>query len=499
MKIPANLAGHTLLRLGGVGCQYLFFFLTALLVGRTLGQGALGDFFLAVTILNLLGYTATLGLKQGVIRYAAIYLAQGRPGRVRPLAARAVLFGLLAGLAAAGAIWWGRSWLATVFFSSPCLAEGLVASAAGIPLWAVFTVLVAGLQGLKQIRSKVFLENILQPGTALILAAIAFLLFGPSLSGALWAWVAAVVIALFAAVLSVRRAPALRSAAPAALAPGAFRSILAYSLPLMGVGFLYYVFTRMDILMLGHLRTSAEVGIYGVAARLAMIIPLPLEAFNVGFEPAVAEVGKTDRHRLRRLYCRATPWTLGAGAGLALVLLISAPAAFALFGTNFGAGWPVLAILAAGQMVNLAVGPAGVLLSMTGHSRVVLYNCLGMVLLNLGLNFLLIPPYGAAGAAAATAGALAGINLLRLFEVRALLGIHPFSRRYLKMGLVAGVALAVSILGAQAFRSLEAWWVLVLVFAAVVPAYALVAVRLLLDRVSGGGIINEFFRYNPGP
>jgi len=262
----------------------------------------------------------------------------------------------------------------------------------------------------------------------------------PSLRLAAAGWAGAVVIcALPAAFFLGVRAGLCRGD----WAGSGFRSVLAYSLPLMGVGFLYYFFTRMDILMLGHLRNTGEVGVYGLSARLAMLIPLPLEAINVIFEPTVAEHDGCHSDNLAALYKRYTPWVLGAGLAGCLILLLGTPMILELFGKEFSGGWLILGVLAIGQIINLAVGSAGVLVSMTGHSRVVLYNCLAMVALNFILNLLLIPPYGAFGAALATTIALTGINLLRLLEVNHLLGINPFSSVYWKVAaLGSGIFLA---------------------------------------------------------
>ncbi|HPJ72626.1 MAG TPA: polysaccharide biosynthesis C-terminal domain-containing protein, partial [bacterium] len=161
---------------------------------------------------------------------------------------------------------------------------------------------------------------------------------------------------------------------------------------------------------------------------------------------------------------------------------------------SFSPGWGILAILGWGQLVNLGVGSAGVLLSMTGHSRVEFYNAAAMVGVNVALNLALIPVYGGAGAALATGVSLAGINLLRLIEVGAILGVVPFSSRYAGTVLCA-LAAAV---GAGVYRacftelpSPGAALVAVAVFAAV---YLLLGSRILLDDRSLAGFNNQLRR-----
>lgn len=469
--------GPTGCRFAGVILQYLFFLVAAWLITGFLGQGALGDFLLAVTILNLASFAATAGLKYGVVRYTAIFRARGDQAGVRWTVVAAVGVSAGAGALLGLALLAAARPLAGGFFRSPSLAPTLRVLVPAIPVLAILTVLLGGLQGLKLIRAKVALENIAQPLLGLLLVGLA-LGAGGGPAAVVGAWGLSLPGAALAAWIVLR--PRLEGGPPG---PGgaAVGAILAYSVPLMAVGLLYYLFTRMDIIMLGHFRTSAEVGVYGLAARLAVLIPLPLEALNVILEPTVAEAGRFDRTALQALYRRHTPWVLAAGTGLMGIIFFGAPAVFSFFRGDFAPGWLVLAVLGLGQMINLGVGSAGVFLSMTGHSRVEFYNAAAMVALNFLLNLLLIPAYGAAGAAAATAVALAGINLLRLLEVKIILGINPFSRSYRRALLLALGACAVFAVFLGFFPGLPSPGIALASLAAFVSAYFLLAGSLFLD------------------
>jgi O-antigen/teichoic acid export membrane protein len=83
-----------------------------------------------------------------------------------------------------------------------------------------------------------------------------------------------------------------------------------------------------------------------------------------------------------------------------------------LFGAEYIAGATALSILVFGFMVYGAVGPAGAILRSYGRTKTVMWtNYLGAVI-NLGLNFLLIPIYGVNGAAIATGFALGLLYIL---------------------------------------------------------------------------------------
>ncbi len=478
-------------RFAGVVFQYLFFLLTAWLITSFLGQGTLGDFMLAVTILNLSGFAATVGLKYGVVRYTAVFRARGDLAAVRRTVAAAS--GISAGAGALlglGLLMAARP-LAGRFFHSPALEPALRVLFPAIPVLGVLTVLLGGVQGLKLIRAKVALENIAQPLLGLILVGLV-LVSGRGLAPAVAAWCLSLPGAALGAGIVLRRR--LKGAPPG---PGGAKiaEIVAYSAPLMAVGLLYYLFTRMDIIMLGHFRSSDEVGVYGLAARLAILIPLPLEALNVILEPTVAEAGHSARLVLQELYRRHTPWVLAAGTGLFGALFFASPVLFRLFPGDFAAGWLILFILGLGQMLNLGVGSAGVFLSMTGHSRVESYNAAAMVALNFVLNLLLIPRYGGAGAAAATAAALGGINLLRLLEVKCILGILPFSRSYRRALVASLAAVAVFFVFRRAFPGLPSQGAALVALAFFAPAWLLLAGSLFLDAPAAAGLNTKIRRF----
>lgn len=74
-----------------------------------------------------------------------------------------------------------------------------------------------------------------------------------------------------------------------------------------------------------------------------------------------------------------------------------------IFGSEYGAGYTALAILAVGQLVNAPLGQVAHLLNMTGHERATGRGFAVAALSNVLLNLLLIPPFGMSGAALATA------------------------------------------------------------------------------------------------
>jgi O-antigen/teichoic acid export membrane protein len=98
------------------------------------------------------------------------------------------------------------------------------------------------------------------------------------------------------------------------------------------------------------------------------------------------------------------------------VVVITVPVAMAgdwlfpaLFGREFAASAPVFTVLAAGLFVTYSMGLAQSLANMSGHHVLTTRSFLATALINLLLGLILIPNWGALGAAIATVvSAIAG-------------------------------------------------------------------------------------------
>jgi Polysaccharide biosynthesis C-terminal domain len=121
-------------------------------------------------------------------------------------------------------------------------------------------------------------------------------------------------------------------------------------------------------------------------------------------------------------------------------------------------GETALRILLAGQVVNVATGSVGFVLIMTGFTGIDLFdNALGIALL-VGLAAALTAAFGIEGTATAAAVSIAGLNVVRLFQVRSRVGIQPYERAYVRLAAPA-VAAALAAIGAHALLVDRNWLV----------------------------------------
>ncbi|HEX8859551.1 MAG TPA: polysaccharide biosynthesis C-terminal domain-containing protein, partial [Actinomycetes bacterium] len=218
----------------------------------------------------------------------------------------------------------------------------------------------------------------------------------------------------------------------------------------------------LDVLLVGALRSTSEAGVYAAASKLAMVGTLATEAVRIAIAPQISGLlARGEQARAEGLYQVATWWIMTLCWPLYLGLVVFGPVVLRIFGAEFVAGGSALLILSLAMLVDLSTGNVTVMLLMGGKSSWNLLNALGALVLNVGLNLLLVPRVGIAGAALAWAASILFENLAAIIELRILLRLNPFGRGWwLAAGqsalCFAGIGLLLSALLGRSVVSLVA-------------------------------------------
>lgn len=101
-----------------------------------------------------------------------------------------------------------------------------------------------------------------------------------------------------------------------------------------------------------------------------------------------------------------------------------------------------MAILAIGNFFYTGTGPTGYVISMSGHPTINLINSAVGVALYLVLGIWAARTHGLVGMAWVDTGVTALINVARVIEAKALVGVQPFGKSFLKpvLASIAGGA-----------------------------------------------------------
>jgi O-antigen/teichoic acid export membrane protein len=212
------------------------------------------------------------------------------------------------------------------------------------------------------------------------------------------------------------------------------------------------VAVNLDILVLGLTHSNSAVGSYEPAMRtIGRVIALVPLLLVVAFIPAATTLFTRGHHRAYAdLYLAASKLSFIVTLPLILLLAIF-PAT--ILGAVFGAGFQVqpkiVWILLAGSAVELAFGLNRSALIASGDRRRLLHASYWSLATGILLAGVLIPLFGAFGAALAAFGSAAALNMTMSWALYKSTGAHPFHRDFMIVVLTSPAPLALGLV----FRS----------------------------------------------
>jgi O-antigen/teichoic acid export membrane protein len=395
-------------------------FAFTVVLARSLGASNTGVFFLALTVTTIGATIGKGGLDVALLRVVSGSAAVGDWAAVKGAYAAGMRAAFLCSSAAAAGVFVAAPWFAGSLFSEPQLTTLLRWMCLSLVPTTLYLVHAELLKGLRRIAEAVAVMGVIAPLTAVASALLLLPRWG--IRGAVAASVTASLLTLACGVLLWRRAtPQLRGSPAHFASSELWRS----ARPLWGVALGQLVFQWSSTLMLGIWATKADVGVFGAAARTAMLTSFVLMAFNSILAPKLAALHRQGNAAALSRTVQGATWLLTLLAAPVLLVFLAVPAAImAVFGPQFApAGAPLLAIMAAGQFVNVATGGVGVLLVMTGNERAMRNATVFSAVAHVALNAALILRWGALGAALATAISVALQNLLLVAVAWRRLGI----------------------------------------------------------------------------
>lgn len=251
--------------------------------------------------------------------------------------------------------------------------------------------------------------------------------FGLGVAGVVYGGLFSAAAAYLTALILMR--PDVRPSFEWALA----RQMLAFSLPLVPFQLASWVLTLSDRYFLRYFDQLSTVGIYSLGYRFGLLMNiLVVQPFLMAWRPFLFSVSRRDD--ARRIYALVFTYFAGGAAFVWLGLsLLSVDVIRLVSGPEFQAAaavvpWVAVAYMAYGWFYAL---DAGVLILGKTH----IHSCIGVIaaLINLALNVLLIPRYGAHGAAWATALSYGLMPVAMWLSARRIYPVNYETTRLLKI------------------------------------------------------------------
>lgn len=440
-----HIRGSTLLVVGRV-IELAINLVVQILIVRYLSKSDYGAFAYALSILAF-SDTICVGLGAAITRFAPIFHERGDFPRLFGTMAMVLGIMLSLGLASILLVYGLRGVIEGSLSNDRHAVSLLLVLILLAPVQAVDTFIMNLFAVFARPRAIFFRRHIVAPG--LRLAAV-LLLTGAGGGVRLLAVgyvVASITGAALYSVFLVRtlRAEGILGHLNRARITVPFRQILSFVLPLLTTSLVWVLVNSIGVLLLGHYRGTSEVAAFRVILPAATLNQVIISSFVVLFTPMAARLfARDDRYGIEDLYWRTAVFLAVLTFPIfALTFGSAEPVTRLLYGARYGTSGLYLAILAVGNYAQAMTGFNGQTLMVFGKIRYIITTNAVVVVTSLALNFLLIPRYGALGAAIATTGSLVLHNIVKQLGLHGSMSVFPrrYAPIYASIALGAGALL----------------------------------------------------------
>lgn len=441
-------------------------FVLRILLARGLSKSDFGLLFSVFTLLSFINIFSHLGLNQAATRFVSKYVAKKKFDKAKSSIISALGIVTIPSLLISGIVIALSGFLASSYFGT----EKAVPVVIILSIWFLFMSyhnLLAGiLRGLKDFLGKTIsrLARNLVPLVGVVIAltffrldvntAAIFYLLGPLIS----------VLAIY--VLLKNRHSDLTVKAKGAFSKEIGKKMMLFGAPLILSGIATSIIGKMDTMMLTGLRSLEDVGLYEIARVSQQALGFLGGALAIPLFPLVSELwAKNDIEGLRSMLNRITKFSF-LGIFPAALIFFTFPEIIirVLYGSDYLAAANAMRILAGGVMFWTIESVFVSSLSGIGKTTLVLKVNVAAAAFNVVANLLLIPPYGATGAAMATGISLIiGFGLGFYYSVREI-GFSPSFSSLGKIG-VGGLLTLILVFLLKSLIPLPTWPLLVTIMA----------------------------------
>ncbi len=422
---------------GGLSAERVLYFLTNVLLTRSLGVAVYGVYALGLQISGIILRFAPLGSTATLLKYVSATEDSRERGRIAGIAYATTI--VVSCLLAAGLYVFAPAVNAATL-DTPEFTDVLRIFAVSVPFIALVRIHVFLFRSVERVNDQVVVDYLVRPGVRL-LAVVAALVLGYSAAGVVAALALAMgVLATVLLPFALRRTgvrPTLRGASSDA------KRFYNHSGPNALTAVSQLLRSRIDVLLIGYFLADAAAaeasGIYNVALLLVGIAVIPLIAFNQLMPPVASRLYEDDEmDTLDAVYTTITRLIVTTTVPLVAIQVVYGPELLALFGPEYQRGYLVLLVFMVGRLIGNGVGATGWLLMMTEHqyARMVLDWFLAVA--NVVLSYLFVVHFGLVGAALGTSSSIAIQNLLQVGLLRHYEGLFPWDATVFKP-LAAGL------------------------------------------------------------
>lgn len=433
-----HIRGSSLLLVGQVVSMFLNFAIQLLMV-RYLSKSDYGAFAYALSVVSIGSSVVLFGLDKAVARFVPIYHEHKDYSRMFGVMLMALGSIFLIGLTLVLVVFGFQEVINNEFISDPMALSLLLIVIVLSPIEALNNLFQGTLAVFAKSRAIFVRRHLLGPSLKLgavllviLLGKDVYFLAGGYLVGSLLGLAVHLGI-----VIQVLRGEGLFANFDLKRIQFPFRQIYGFSTPLLTTDVVLILRTTLVAVLLQYFGNTTDVAAFRAVVPVAGLNSLVMQSFKYLYTPLASRLyAHNDQAGINDMYWKTAIWiTLLTFPIFVVSFSLAQPLTVLLFGERYADSGIILALLSLGYYFNAALGFNSYTLRVYGKVRFIVAVDILTAALGLGLNLLLIPRYGAMGAAVGTTIGLVAYNLLNQVGLLSGTGIQVFNWRYLRVYL----------------------------------------------------------------
>ena len=424
-----KIAKSTIILIIGIIISKLLGLVYRVLVART-GTEYYGLFSLGLAVLGISVTIASLGLNVGIVRYVSYYKGKQEFGNIKEIILFAIKTVFFWSIILSLIIFIFSDKIAINVFHDIRLSLVLKVISFIIPIASLREIFLSLIRAFQKTQYEIYSKNIFENIIKIILTAT-FIFLGFKLFGIVMAYSIALFLTFILTCYFIEKKVFSVFKTKSAFTP-IKKELIFYSLPLLFSSLIFSIIIWTDTSMLGFFKDASQVGIYNAAIPIASMLFIFPYALMYLFIPVLTELySQNKKESFASIHKTVTKWILLANLILlSIFIIIPKQIILLLFGQEYLSGSSALQILTIGNFLLYLFISSNEILTILKKTKLIFFNIFIGFILNIILNYFLIPKYGINGAALATSISLFLIALLFTSESYLITKVNPVKIRY---------------------------------------------------------------------
>ena len=379
----------------------LLMFAMTIFLTRTYDPAVYGEFRLLFSFVALAVILFLFGRDSGII-----YYSQQEEKEKKNIIRDEVFYGFLILICGTALLYASSGLIIKNFLNDTISQRNYYIALSIIPIWGFFNLLLAGIKANGMINYSFLLSNLIQRSLRVPFFIVLSLVSTSYISLAL----SMILSQLILVYLAIKKIPFILNVSK--INYQGFFTRFKYSFQLGFNTIIVVLLAKIDIIMIGKYTSVKDVAIYDVSSMLAFVIMLPFVALVKSSEPIMKAL--VYDKKTQNKYRNNLKLAIELSFGILLVYTLSGKELLSIFGSSYIVGYESLLVLSTSFVILVMLGTPIEILNMNGYAKKSAYILIASIIINIILNFILIPIYGIVGASVATGTSLVFSKLVAL-------------------------------------------------------------------------------------